>query len=490
MNKYKSNNIYDSSHNKSVETSGMKDDNDYQNNNKDNSTNVLKYSRTMINQLSKNANKGDSNSQYEYGEFLLCNENKRFLDGLRYIFKSDETGNSKAEEFLILNIDNIYKTLKDKSYKIDSFIKLSLGKSLLINNNYLSGEEILKESKKEGDYLAECYLVLYEFQISPRFLIKTVNNLFINDQEDKSVFVRECLYNSFLKEKDVEKIISVLEKSFENSIKYLLGLFYLCTKDLSFDKGIDYIDEAANNGYAPAEYLIGLLLLNGMYGYTINKKKSFNYMKRSAMQGYGLGEFQLAKYYNIGIGTSINLKEAFNWMRKAALDSHIDKAYLQLGLYYKCGVGTPVNMRYAKKYILKLTEGNRKDAEAFYIIGVMNFEGDGFEKDKKKAFKCFQKASDMGHTPSKYLLAECYFHGEGCEENMREAFYYYKEASKKNHIKALYKIAICYIEGYGCERDVNKGVSILNSILNKLSNEEVSNLISTYKTILESANQQ
>ena len=120
----------------------------------------------------------------------------------------------------------------------------------------------------------------------------------------------------------------------------------------------------------------------------------------------------------------------------------------------------------------------------------MNFEGDGFEKDKKKAFKCFQKASDMGHTPSKYLLAECYFHGEGCEENMREAFYYYKEASKKNHIKALYKIAICYIEGYGCERDVNKGVSILNSILNKLSNEEVSNLISTYKTILESANQQ
>lgn len=449
------------------------------------------YTKNRLIKLYTQSEEGNPNSQYEYGIYLLQNDNKKFLEGLKYIFKSEDSGNSKAEEFLNLNINNLYETFKDKLSKIEPYIKFCIGKVLLLNNNYISSIEILEDTNKVGYYISECYLVLYKYQIHPRLLFNSIYNLLIceNIEHEKSIFEKESLYNNYLKEKDITIILSTLVKLADeySSIKFLLGLFYISTKNLDLYKGFEYIHEAADYEYAPAQYIIGILFLEGKYNYNKNYRLSFYYMKRSAEQGYGQAEFKLAKYYNSGIGTKVNEVDAFNWMKRAALESQIDKAYLQLGLYYKCGVGTVQNMKLARKYLIKLTE-QRKDPEAFYVIGVMFFEGDGFEKDRKKAFRCFQKGSKLNHGPSQYLLAECYFYGEGCELNYKQAFLYYSQASKNDHIQASFKLSLCLIEGNGCERDFKKGVEIINKIVDKLTKEQVSYLLETYQIILDNIN--
>ena len=68
------------------------------------------------------------------------------------------------------------------------------------------------------------------------------------------------------------------------------------------------------------------------------------------------------------------------------------------------------------------------DPEGIYFMGLCYLEGDGCEKDKKKAVELFEKAADAGIARAYYSLGYCYEKGEGVNINRRKAADYYHEA--------------------------------------------------------------
>src|SRR5436305_6550150 len=53
-------------------------------------------------------------------------------------------------------------------------------------------------------------------------------------------------------------------------------------------------------------------------------------------------------------------------------------------------------------------------------------------------------------------LAKCYENGEGTEKNLKKAFYWYQKAAKNGNKNAMNNLAICYENGEGTEKNLEK----------------------------------
>lgn len=91
----------------------------------------------------------------------------------------------------------------------------------------------------------------------------------------------------------------------------------------------------ALNGSMQSQYEIGEHYENGLSGVIQkNPKMAFEWFKESAVQGYGLSEAKLGKFYLNGIGTEKNYDTGVSWYKKAA-EQGIASAQYSMSVYYK-----------------------------------------------------------------------------------------------------------------------------------------------------------
>lgn len=101
--------------------------------------------------------------------------------------------------------------------------------------------------------------------------------------------------------------------------------------------------------------------------------------------------------------------------------------------------------------ISMVNEGN---ADAINELGIRYFHGEGFEKDEKKAFELFNKASEKNCINAKFNLALCYLNGAGTEKNETYSFNILKElAEKYNYAKSYYYLGELYYLGRNPQQD-------------------------------------
>ena len=69
-------------------------------------------------------------------------------------------------------------------------------------------------------------------------------------------------------------------------------------------------------------------------------------------------------------------------------------------------------------------------------MGVCYDNGEGVEKDKRKAFGWYERAAEQGLAEAQYNLGVCYEYGRGVEKDENKAFEWYEKAAEQGHVEA------------------------------------------------------
>ena len=122
----------------------------------------------------------------------------------------------------------------------------------------------------------------------------------------------------------------------------------------------------------------------------------------------------------------------------------------------------------------KLSQNQEKvqnDAETQYQLGLMYERGIKVKQDYKKAFECYEKATNQGYIEAQYKLALLYYNGQGVEQNFLKAFESFEQLANQKHAEAQNMLALLYYNGQGVEQNFSKAFEILDKSENQKNAE-------------------
>ncbi|KAJ3057276.1 hypothetical protein HK097_009935 [Rhizophlyctis rosea] len=124
----------------------------------------------------------------------------------------------------------------------------------------------------------------------------------------------------------------------------------------------DLFSKAAQLGYAPSEYKLGLCYEYGLLNLPIDARRSIAWYTRAAEKGDPEAELALSGWYLTGAEGILKQsdQEAYLWARKAA-DKGLAKAEYAVGYYSENGVGVRPDLEEARRWYLRASgQGNKK----------------------------------------------------------------------------------------------------------------------------------
>ena len=96
---------------------------------------------------------------------------------------------------------------------------------------------------------------------------------------------------------------------------------------------------------------------------------------------------------------------------------------------------------------------DEQNAEALYYLGQMYENGQGVDKDTKKATEYYQKADALGNLQASVQLAKTVFYDDTIENNKEIGLEYLKKTAYDGSADALYELGEIYHSGNGVEKD-------------------------------------
>ncbi|KAI8377059.1 hypothetical protein EDC96DRAFT_494352 [Choanephora cucurbitarum] len=114
------------------------------------------------------------------------------------------------------------------------------------------------------------------------------------------------------------------------------------------------ISQAAQLGYAPSQYRLGLAYEHGSLNCPVDPRRSIAWYSRAAEQNDPSAALALSGWYLTGSEGILpqNDREAYLWARKAA-DQGLAKAEYAVGYYIETGVGVPRHLEDARQWYMK-----------------------------------------------------------------------------------------------------------------------------------------
>jgi len=165
----------------------------------------------------------------------------------------------------------------------------------------------------------------------------------------------------------------------------------------NYIKALNTFYELAKANDAKAQYNVGLIYANGK-GVKKDLSKAQRWYEKSAKQGNGLAQYNLAQMYHMeGAKDAHSYAKAKHWYEKA-IKSGIKEAYNNLGRLF--------------------------------------LEGRGVSKDEDKAFELFKKGAELGDALSQINVAKLYAWGKDVSHDKLKAYESLKEALKNGKSEA------------------------------------------------------
>lgn len=128
-----------------------------------------------------------------------------------------------------------------------------------------------------------------------------------------------------------------------------------------------------------------------------------------AENGYAPAQFRLGLLYQTGAGVSRNPHRAVYWFDKAARQGEVGGLYW-LAEAYRRGDGVPVTPELAFQWFYRLAEHGYAPAQ--YQIALAYAEGQGVTRDHQAAVSWLERAATGGHLDSVRWLTRSYQKGE------------------------------------------------------------------------------
>ena len=128
------------------------------------------------------------------------------------------------------------------------------------------------------------------------------------------------------------------------------------------------------------------------------------------------------------------------------------QAQYDLGLHYDA-VGDAESAELWFKHIID--HGDKNDATAQFVLGVLCIGGKGVTKSEKKALAWFRKSAKQDHPAGLNALGVMYLQGKGIRKSLKEAFKYFEQSANKGYRTGQFSLGWAYINGRGVTKDPN-----------------------------------
>ncbi|HYG35341.1 MAG TPA: SEL1-like repeat protein [Clostridia bacterium] len=256
-------------------------------------------------------------------------------------------------------------------------------------------------------------------------------------------------------ERDYVEAAKWLEKAAGSGLapaQFLLGVIQLngLGVERDFGTGVDWLEKAAKQDFADAQLQLGLCYLGGGPGVPKAPVRGFKWILKAAEQGKPGAQQWAGWCYTTGYGTKEDAEEAVKWYRRSA-EQGFATAQDILGLCYYTGNGV-------SKDAVEATKWYRKAAEQGLPIAQMHLAkcyalGDGVARDLKEAADWYEKAADQGLSGASFHYGLSFFEGQGRSKDAEEAVNWFLRAAEKGHVGAQLYLGLCYYTGQGVTRD-------------------------------------
>ncbi len=164
---------------------------------------------------------------------------------------------------------------------------------------------------------------------------------------------------------------------------------------------VEAFEPAADKGYAPAQYELGLILKTGRKPVEQDLPRARRLLQKAAEQGNPGALYEAAQMADRGLGGDKNCKDAEKWARKAAEKGSLEAAQLAGELNLK-GCDGNKNPAEAARWLRKAADKGSRDAA--FSLGVLYFTGEGVTKDTGEARIWLEAAAAKGHPSAKIYI--------------------------------------------------------------------------------------
>ena len=136
--------------------------------------------------------------------------------------------------------------------------------------------------------------------------------------------------------------------------------------------------------------------------------------RRAADQGYAIAQYNLGLCFDNGIGVAVDKAAAARLWRLASDQGHAPSQVI-LSDYYFRGVGVAADAAKAVELFRRAADSG--DAAAQFNLGHCNANGTGVAHDDAAAAAWWRRAAEQGHAGAQFNLGCCFANGDGVAAN-------------------------------------------------------------------------
>jgi TPR repeat protein len=235
--------------------------------------------------------------------------------------------------------------------------------------------------------------------------------------------------------KDPPKALEILQSlSDRGFFKATCKLVQIYCKNSLFrdpDKAINLLQSAVETGPPNLKILMAAVYLGAGGQSHQNTQKGLEWLQKAADEDHAQAVFLLGLAYYQGFGVKKDIPKARSLYIKAA-DLGFHKAQLFVGTYYLSGLDPfALDFHKARHYLSMAADQDEPDAS--YFMAAIYIHGMGVKQDYNIVRKYLEKASGQGHSEAQFNMAILYFNAFGVKEDIKAGFYWLRQAYKNGH---------------------------------------------------------
>ena len=219
----------------------------------------------------------------------------------------------------------------------------------------------------------------------------------------------------------------------------------------SYAEAFKFLNEAAKEGEAIAQFELGRLYLSGQ-GVKANPARAFTLLQTAAEQGIEAAEIMVANALRTGTGVKKDIPQAVRWYREAALRNDAN-ALAALAALYKEDQDLALLDPAAARILEPLAKSGDIAAQRMLAL-VLQI---GALPDEKAALEWLYRAAFAGSAPARLELADALRHAS-FENHGAEAMDWVALAVRQGDPAANYQMAMAYLNGLFRPLDGREGI--------------------------------
>lgn len=252
----------------------------------------------------------------------------------------------------------------------------------------------------------------------------------------------------------IRRMEEIIEKSNYKKAEYSLGSLYTNLESGFYDleKGIGYLELAAEQEHEYAQYRLGVLYMNPELE-IYDPEKGIQYLLQSAEQGNQYAQYRLAVLHLDPESPIFDLQKGVDYLRQSAEQGN-QYAQYQLGKFYLKPDSLAFDLETGIFYLECAAE--RGNENAVYLLGKSYLDPQLEIYDPAKGEKYLLPLATNGNQYAQYQLGKLYLDASTPFHDPKKGISFLKEAAEQGNQYAQVKLGLEYLKNENVGRDLSE----------------------------------